>query len=215
MQQDYILRSQCKSQGSIDFCLRSDGSLKFSKERAAKIKILRRETSGLITVLWGDRIVSGVLSCSGEQHSVIHLTLEVLTYKLILREAALDALEQGLVSAKPENGGIEIISPIPGLVKVVKVNVDDSVTAGQTLIVLEAMKMENEITAPHDGDMDSIEVKAGQAVAAGAILARINIHSVPSSLEGEGRRERSPSAQLGAVSLSNGERGVSGRTAGD
>ena len=91
-------------------------------------------------------------------------------FELTVREAMLDAMEQGMAKSAPNGSHIELASPIPGLLKNVLVKAGDRVSAGQNLIVLEAMKMENEIAAIHDGTVESIEVKPGQAVAAGALL---------------------------------------------
>ena len=52
----------------------------------------------------------------------------------------------------------------------VKVKAGDSVTKGQTLVVLEAMKMENEIPAPHDGKVLQVIVTKGSTVEAGATM---------------------------------------------
>lgn len=66
----------------------------------------------------------------------------------------------------------EIKSPMPGLVfKVLKKN-GDEVVAGETILVLEAMKMENAIKAPIDGIIKSIEVSEGQPVDKGMVLIR-------------------------------------------
>jgi len=61
-------------------------------------------------------------------------------------------------------------SPIPGRVVKVLVKVDDRVAAGQTVIVLEAMKMENELRAPRAGRVASIHCTEGAAVEAGQDL---------------------------------------------
>lgn len=63
-----------------------------------------------------------------------------------------------------------IAAPMPGLVVRIPVAVGDSVAAGQGVIVVEAMKMENELKAPADGVIAAIEVEAGQAVDKGAVL---------------------------------------------
>ena len=62
---------------------------------------------------------------------------------------------------------------MPGTVLGVKVNVGDTVTAGQTMFVIEAMKMENEIVAPVDGKVASISVKTGDAVDTDQVMATI------------------------------------------
>ena len=63
-----------------------------------------------------------------------------------------------------------IIAPIPGTVLQVAVGVGDKVIKGQTLLVLEAMKMENEIMAPADGVVKELNVTKGISVNTGDIL---------------------------------------------
>jgi biotin carboxyl carrier protein len=58
-------------------------------------------------------------------------------------------------------------SPLPGTVLAVKVNVGDRVTTGQTLVVLEAMKMENNIDADRGGVVKEISVQQGATVMEG------------------------------------------------
>ena len=60
---------------------------------------------------------------------------------------------------------------MPGTVTVVKVAVGDEVVAGQSLLVVEAMKMEHVISAPHDGTVTTLDVIAGATVAMDQILA--------------------------------------------
>lgn len=64
-------------------------------------------------------------------------------------------------------------SPLPGNVMSINVNPGDSVKAGQILLSLEAMKMENEIVAPHDATIKSLCVNKGDTVDAGAPLVII------------------------------------------
>ena len=64
----------------------------------------------------------------------------------------------------------ELAAPMPGLVRAVNVNEGDAVTKGQTLLLLEAMKMEIRIQAPFDGKIASLSVKAGQTVEREQIL---------------------------------------------
>lgn len=68
-------------------------------------------------------------------------------------------------------GGGALTAPMPGTVTVVKVAKGDEVTAGQSLLVVEAMKMEHVITAPYDGTVSEIDVTAGSTVAMDQILA--------------------------------------------
>ena len=66
--------------------------------------------------------------------------------------------------------GEAVKAPMPGNILDVKVKAGDSVTKGQTLVVLEAMKMENEIPAPHDGKVLQVIVTKGSTVEAGATM---------------------------------------------
>lgn len=67
----------------------------------------------------------------------------------------------------------EVKAPLPGIISDVKVQVGDPVRAGATLIVIEAMKMENPIKAPRDGVIKTVEVKKGQDVQHGALLVTL------------------------------------------
>ena len=74
------------------------------------------------------------------------------------------------VAASSTTGGVTITSPMPGSILDVKVNVGDKVKYGQTLAVLEAMKMENDIPATQDGEVAEIKVKKGDIVETDAVL---------------------------------------------
>jgi len=67
-------------------------------------------------------------------------------------------------------GAQTINAPMPGTILRVDVNVGDQVKRGQVLLILEAMKMENEIVAPNDGKIASVNVTKGTSVNAGDIL---------------------------------------------
>ncbi len=71
-------------------------------------------------------------------------------------------------AAAPGKSGIK--SPLPGVILDLKVNVGDTVKRGQTLIILEAMKMENNINADKDGKVTSILVSKGESVLEGTDL---------------------------------------------
>ena len=71
-------------------------------------------------------------------------------------------------------GSIKVSSPMPGKILAVKANVGDSVKKGQVILILEAMKMENEVVAPEDGTIASIDVTVGAMVESGDTLATLN-----------------------------------------
>ena len=69
--------------------------------------------------------------------------------------------------------GERINAPMPGNILAVNVVAGDTVKKGQVLMVLEAMKMENEIMAPRDGKVTAVAVAKGAAVESGALLCTI------------------------------------------
>ncbi|MFF2232670.1 acetyl-CoA carboxylase biotin carboxylase subunit [Streptomyces anulatus] len=81
-----------------------------------------------------------------------------------------DPVEASL-SGAGRSGADTLAAPMPGTVTVVKVAVGDAVEAGQSLLVVEAMKMEHVISAPHAGTVTELDVTAGATVAMDQILA--------------------------------------------
>ncbi len=71
-------------------------------------------------------------------------------------------------------GSVTVAAPMPGKILGVKASVGQAVKKGEVMLILEAMKMENEIVAPSDGTVASINVSVGDAVEAGATLATLN-----------------------------------------
>lgn len=71
-------------------------------------------------------------------------------------------------------GSVKVEAPMPGTILDVKVAVGSSVTSGQVLCILEAMKMENEIVAPQDGTVASVAVNKGDSVEAGQVIITLN-----------------------------------------
>lgn len=74
-------------------------------------------------------------------------------------------------NAAPSTGGTEVTSPLPGVILDVLVKEGDEVKQGQTVMMLEAMKMENAIEAPASGVVKAIKAKKGDSVLEGAVLA--------------------------------------------
>ncbi|MCX4739011.1 acetyl/propionyl/methylcrotonyl-CoA carboxylase subunit alpha [Streptomyces antibioticus] len=73
-------------------------------------------------------------------------------------------------------GADSLTAPMPGTVTVVKVAVGDEVAAGQSLLVVEAMKMEHVISAPHAGTVAELDVTPGSTVAMDQVLAVVTPH---------------------------------------
>ena len=71
-------------------------------------------------------------------------------------------------------GAVSVKAPMPGNILDVKVSAGASVKAGDVLVILEAMKMENEILAPQDGTVASVNVNKGDTVNSGDVLVSMN-----------------------------------------
>ena len=71
-------------------------------------------------------------------------------------------------------GAVKVNAPMPGKILKVNVNAGAAVKKGDVLLVLEAMKMENEICAPQDGTVATVECAAGDSVESGKVLFSMN-----------------------------------------
>lgn len=87
--------------------------------------------------------------------------------------AAPAAAAAPVAPASAPAGGEQITSPMPGNILSVNVSAGDTVKKGQVLMILEAMKMENEIMSPCDGKVVSVSVAKGATVESGTLLCVI------------------------------------------
>ena len=76
-------------------------------------------------------------------------------------------------AARPAGGSGAVVSPLPGVILRIMVKEGDAVKAGQTLLCLEAMKMENNVDADRDGTVTSVAVAVGDSVMEGDTLVTI------------------------------------------
>jgi acetyl/propionyl-CoA carboxylase alpha subunit len=104
----------------------------------------------------------------GRGELIIHLDGVAITATVRDPRAAWGA--RGHDPASTTDGRADVRAPMPGRVVKVLVNAGDMVTARQGLVVVEAMKMENELRAPKDGRVADIRVKEGMSVDANAVL---------------------------------------------
>ena len=87
--------------------------------------------------------------------------------------AAAPAQAPAAAPAQAPAGGQSVNSPMPGTILAVNVKAGDAVKAGDVLMILEAMKMENEICAPADGTVSAVSVNQGATVETGTLLCTI------------------------------------------
>lgn len=127
-----------------------------------------------------------------EANSIVSLIIDNQSYEVIVEErdgkyqvmisgnlyevAVTDEREQRLAQATGgmvTSGEIAILSPMPGLIVEVPVTVGQEVVAGQTVVVLESMKMQNELKSPRDGVVERVTVEPGQNVEQNKLLIAI------------------------------------------
>ncbi len=82
----------------------------------------------------------------------------------------LEAAPAPKAAAPVAAGATTVSAPMPGKVLEVKVKAGDAVKSGDVLMILEAMKMQNEIMAPADGTVSDVRVSAGQTVSTGDVM---------------------------------------------
>ena len=109
-----------------------------------------------------------VVTLNGKNYEVeVEETDAVIT---AVTDAAPAAPVAAAAPAAPADGQ-KVLSPMPGTILSVNVSVGSTVKAGEVILILEAMKMENEIVAPCDGTVKQLAVQKGSTVATDALLA--------------------------------------------
>ena len=113
------------------------------------------------------------------EDNIAHVEVNGTHYKVEMEKQPKTAPKPAVVRpllnspAAPSTGKSGVKSPLPGVILDIKVNVGDTVKRGQTIIILEAMKMENNINADKDGKVTAINVNKGDSVLEGNDLVII------------------------------------------
>ena len=124
-----------------------------------------------------------LLTLDGKVHSVLArrqgergrytLWLDGYRYEVEALDERTRAIRALSVDKEKSAGPAPLVAPMPGLVVRVDVQVGDTVTAGQALVSIEAMKMENELRSKSAGTVKTILVSAGTAVEKGTVLVEL------------------------------------------
>lgn len=122
--------------------------------------------SGGLSLLLGAQSFEAGLEMRDAGYTVF---LEGRAYEVSVRPAG--AAE--LVQRVRETGPARLVAPMPGKIVQVLHRIGDRVAVGDGLVVMEAMKMENELKTPREGRVKEIAVNEGQAVEMGALLALV------------------------------------------
>jgi biotin carboxyl carrier protein len=102
-----------------------------------------------------------------------HLAVHLVSRTFRVHAADMRRHRHATAGVGAADGLVRITAPIPGRVSRILVEPGEQIARGDGVVVVEAMKMENELRAPRDGVVGSIEVEEGQGVEGGALLATI------------------------------------------
>jgi len=108
-----------------------------------------------------------------EREGALGVLLQGHFYPVLVEDERARRLAESPRGFSAPSGEVAIKSPMPGLIVAVKVSHGQDVKKGETLVILESMKMENELKAPRDGKVGAVRVEARQAVEQGQILVTI------------------------------------------
>ena len=150
--------------------------------RSARLEV--RESQGRYRVTIGEKTLDlDVVKAGGHAVSVLvdgvshDLTLEKTPggFAVLVRGERFDvelkdAVKGVALGASKHAGPLKLTAPMPGKIVKVLVSAGDAVEAGRGVLVMEAMKMENELKAARAGTVQEVRVKEGQAVEMGALL---------------------------------------------
>ena len=131
-------------------------------EKTAQVEIIRFENGRLDLLIDGERVTAHVSSDSAKRWVTVDGQTVVLT-----KDTA------GGRGHGHHHAAGELTAPMPGQIRALNVSEGEAVTKGQTLMVLEAMKMEIRIHAPQDGVVKKLFVKQGQTVEREQILIEV------------------------------------------
>nr|NIP30884.1 biotin/lipoyl-binding protein [Candidatus Dadabacteria bacterium]NIQ15414.1 biotin/lipoyl-binding protein [Candidatus Dadabacteria bacterium] len=119
-------------------------------------------------------------SGGGPENFVV--TVDGRDYNVTVKEGTSEVQSVSEAPSKPapkptavsSGDSVQVTASVPGNVLKISVNVGDQVAENDTLIILEAMKMETPVASPCSGEINSIEVEQGEVVEAGQLIMTIN-----------------------------------------
>ncbi len=164
----YYVTLPTKSELEIEVDQLPDGRLQIRSAEGAPIEVDAVELNGAVNVRVGDRIFDLYLDGDGD-------ILQVNAAGARLKASVLSERDRfgSAASRASQQAGGRICAPMPGRVVKVLVAEGDVVEAGMPVIVVEAMKMENELCADNPGKVESILAEPGQNVDSGAVLVEL------------------------------------------
>lgn len=148
------------------------GEIKIDGEsRVARLQSVDREL--IFSLILGAASYEVFAERSGDNH--YYITIEGERYEVAVEEERARWKTRRSQAVPTEPGEATVTTPMPGVIVAVSVEEGQTVTAGDRLAIVEAMKMENEIRAPCSGIVESVHVTPGQTVNLNDVIASIGI----------------------------------------
>jgi biotin carboxyl carrier protein len=137
---------------------------------ARRVDVTASREDGELGLLVGGEQIRGLV---GARDGGLTVVVDGQAVDAVVLDERAARLASAAAGGRQRSSQTTIQAPMPGLVVAVPVEVGQSVARGATLVVLSAMKMQNELTAPADGTVKEILVGAGQTVDQGQALVRL------------------------------------------
>ena len=126
--------------------------------------------AGIARLTDGERSETVIVEGAG---TTWHVTARGRRIGVTVRTRREQLLAEAEVASRAHGGPVEVRATLPGLVVAISASEGTQVAAGDSLLTIEAMKMQNEVRAPREGTVVQVAVAAGQPVATGALLFRL------------------------------------------
>ncbi len=130
-------------------------------DQPQEIDFRRLPAGGVTSLLMNHRSIAAVVEERGDQWEVL---IEGELYSVRVQDERAYRLDRMRTLGISVDGEALVVSPMPGIIVAVPVAVGDVVKHGQKVVILESMKMENELRAPCDGVVTHVHVSAGASV---------------------------------------------------
>ncbi|MCZ7538335.1 MAG: biotin/lipoyl-binding protein [Anaerolineae bacterium] len=154
---------------TFDIEINEDGRVLVNGEvRAVDFRALRQ--GELYSVLLDHRSYEAVVD---ERDDLYHVLLAGDMYEVQVTDERSRRLASAFMAFGDMGGEVPVRAPMPGLIVRVPVSEGEPVSKGQTVAILESMKMENELKSPRDGTVHHIHTRAGENVEQNKVLVTI------------------------------------------
>ena len=158
--------------GDVDVEVELEGDVVTVNGVASVARVSDLEGTPVRMVTIGDE-VHRVVARTGRTRGRFTLWLDGFRYEVEALDERTRAIRELSGAGKEASGPAPLLAPMPGMIVRVAVQVGDTVEPGQSLVVMEAMKMENELRATSAGTVRAVLAQPGTAVEKGAVLLEL------------------------------------------